>query len=163
MGGRIQFAKLLFEEKHSIILPKSHVSMLVVRSHHRIMKHAGVATMISTLRGQFWIVGLRRMAQKVKRESIACRKQDDVACAQPRAPLPGGRVTRSQPFIVTCIDHAGPLYGSDHPVRKLYVLLFMCAVTRALHLELVDYMSLADTMSALRWFVACRGLYHVFG
>ena len=86
MGGRIQFAKLSFEEKHPIILPKSHVSMLLVRSHHRMMKHAGVATMISTLRCQFWIVGLRRMAKKVKRECIACQKQDAVACAQPRAP-----------------------------------------------------------------------------
>ena len=158
VGGRIQFAKLSFEEKHPIILPKSHVSMLLVRSHHRMMKHAGVATMISTLRCQFWIVGLRRMAKKVKRECIACQKQDAVACAQPRAPLPGDRVTRSPPFSVTGIDHAGPLYGSDHPGRKLYVLLFTCAVTRALHLELVDSMSLADTMLALRRFVARRGL-----
>ena len=158
VGGRIQFAKLSFEEKHPVILPKSHVSMLLVRSHHRMMKHAGVATMISTLRCQFWIVGLRRMAKKVKRECIACQKQDAVACAQPRAPLPGDRVTRSAPFSVTGIDHAGPLYGSDHPGRKLYVLLFTCAVTRALHLELVDSMSLADTMLALRRFVARRGL-----
>ena len=53
MGGRIQFAKLSFEEKHPVILPKSHVSMLLVRSHHRMMKYAGVATMISTLRCHF--------------------------------------------------------------------------------------------------------------
>ena len=158
VGGRIQFAKLSFEEKHPVILPKSHVSMLLVRSHHRMMKHAGVATMISTLRCQFWIVGLRRMVKKVKRECIACQKQDAVACAQPRAALPGDRVTQSAPFSVTGIDHAGPLYGSDHPGRKLYVLLFTCAVTRALHLELVDSMSLADTMLALRRFVARRSL-----
>ena len=67
-------------------------------------------------------------------------------------------MTRSQHLSVTCIDHAGPLYGSDHPGRKLYVLLFTCAVTRALHFELVDSMSLADTMLALRRFVARRGL-----
>ena len=53
VGGRIQFAKLSFEEKHPVILPKSHVSMLLDRSHHRMMKHAGVASMISTLRCQF--------------------------------------------------------------------------------------------------------------
>ena len=36
------------------------------------------------------------------------------------------------------------------------MLLFTCA--RALHLELMDSMSLADTMLALRRFVARRGL-----
>ena len=34
VGGRMQFDKLSYEEKHPIILPKSHVSMLLVRSHH---------------------------------------------------------------------------------------------------------------------------------
>ena len=38
------------------------------------------------------------------------------------------------------------------------MLLFTCAVTRALHLELVDSMSLADTMLSLRRFVGRRGL-----
>ena len=74
------------------------------------------------------------------------------------APLTGDRVTRSPPFSVTGIDHAGPLYCSDYPKKKLYVLLFTCAVTRAVHLELVDSMSLADTMLALRRFFARRGL-----
>ena len=41
------------------------------------------------------------MAKKVKRECIASQKQDAVACAQPRAPLPGDRVTRSAPLSVT--------------------------------------------------------------
>ena len=30
VGGRIQFAKLSFEEKHPIILPKSHVCVNVI-------------------------------------------------------------------------------------------------------------------------------------
>ena len=158
VGGRIQFAKLSFEEKHPIILPKSHLSLLLVRFQHRLLKHAGVATMIATLRCELWVVGLRRLAKQVKRECVDCQKQDSLACAQPMAPLPGDRVTRSPPFSVTGIDHAGPLYCSDYPKKKLYVLLFTCAVTRAVHLELVDSMSLADTMLALRRFFARRGL-----
>ena len=75
VGGRIQLAKSSFEEKHPVILPNSHVSMLLVRSHHRMMIHAGVATMISILRCQFWIVGLRRMAKKVKGECILVRSK----------------------------------------------------------------------------------------
>ena len=82
VSGRIQFAKLSYEEKHPIILPKSHVSTLLVRSHHQMLKHAGVATMIATLRCQFWVVGLRRIAKTVKRECVACQKQEAVACDQ---------------------------------------------------------------------------------
>ena len=81
MVGSNVLSLLSFEGKHPIILPKSRVPMLLVRSHHRMMKHAGVATMISTLRFQFWIICLRRMAKKVKRECIACQKQGAVACA----------------------------------------------------------------------------------
>ena len=81
-----------------------------------------------------------------------------MACDQPMAPLPSDRVRRSPPFNVTGIDHAGPLYCSDFPKRKFYLLLFTCAVIRALHLELVNSMSLADTMLAIRRFVARRGL-----
>ena len=113
VSGRIQFAKLSYEEKHPIILPKSHLSMLLVRSHHQMLKHAGVVTMIATLRCQFWVVVLRRIAKTVKPECVACQKQEAVACDQPMAPLPSDRVTRSPPFNVTGIDHAGPLYCSD--------------------------------------------------
>ena len=56
--GRLEFPKLTYEEKHPIILPKSHLSLLLVRHQHKLLKHAGVATMITSLRGQFWIVGL---------------------------------------------------------------------------------------------------------
>ena len=56
------------------------------------------------------------------------------------------------------MDHAGPLYCSDAPKCKFYVLLFTCAVVRAVHLELVDSLSLSDCMLAVRRFVARRGL-----
>ena len=114
--------------------------------------------MIATLRCQFRVVGLRRIAKTVKRECVACHKQEAVACDQPMASLPSDRVRRSPPFNVTGIDHAGPVYCSDFPKRKFYLLLFTCAVTRALHLELVNSVSLADTMLAIRRFVARRGL-----
>ena len=56
------------------------------------------------------------------------------------------------------MDHAGPLYCCDSGNKKFYVLLFTCAVVRAIHLELVDSMSLKDTMLAIRRFVARCGM-----
>ena len=40
--GRLQFSDLSFNEKHPIILPKSHLSWLLVQFQHCLMKHAGV-------------------------------------------------------------------------------------------------------------------------
>ena len=50
------------------------------------------------------------------------------------------RVTRSQPFQVTGIDYAGPLYvcNANKEVSKVYICLFTCTAIRAVHLELVE-------------------------
>ena len=156
--GRLQFSELSYEEKHPIILPDSHLSLLIVRSQHHRMKHAGVSTMVTALRSSYWIVGLRRLAKRVKRECIPCQKQDARSCCQPMAPLPALRTNRAPPFSVTGLDYAGPLYCADFPGRKFYILLCTCAVVRAVHLELVDTLSLKDFMLAIRRFSARRGL-----
>ena len=74
------------------------------------MKHGGVSAMISALRNTFWIVGVRRIAKRVKKECVSCQKQDTVACGQPMSPLPDVRVNQATPFAVTGLDHAGPVF-----------------------------------------------------
>ncbi|KAJ8032042.1 hypothetical protein HOLleu_25452 [Holothuria leucospilota] len=67
--GRLQLSELSYEEKHPVILPKCHLSLLLVRHQHKLLNHAGVDTLVSTLRSGYWIVGLRRQAKRVK-ESV---------------------------------------------------------------------------------------------
>ena len=121
------------------------------------LKHAGVPALIAHVRASFWIVGLRRLAKQVKRGCIPCQRHDARACERPCAPLPAARVTESPPFSVTGLDYAGPLFCEDRPRKKLYVLLFTCAVVRAVHLELTDSLSLEDFLLAFRRFTARRG------
>ena len=146
-----------------MILPKCHLSLLLVRSQHIRQKHAGVDTMIiCMLRSAYWIVGLRRLAKQVKRECVSCQKQNGLACAQPCGPLPSLRVKDAPPFSVTGLDFAGPLYACDLPGKKFYFLLFTCAVVRAVHVELVDSMSVDDCVMAIRRFCARRGMVNTF-
>ena len=158
VGGRLEFAQMSFEEKHPVILPKCHLSLLLVQFYHTIMKHAGVSSLVAAVRRQYWIVSLRTLAKRVKRECISCQKQDALACDQATAPLPEDRITRAPPFGTTGLDHAGPLFCSDFPKKKFYILLFTCGVIRAVHLELVDSLNVFDTALAFRRFVARRGL-----
>ena len=158
VGGRLQFSELSFEAKHPVILPKGHLAGLLVQEQHQTMHHAGVATMMTAVRSEFWIVGLRTIARRVVRSCVACRRQDAPACSERTAPLPGDRVTRSPPFAVCGVDFAGPVFSVDFPRKKLYICLITCAVTRAVHLELTDSLSLESFVLALRRFAARRGV-----
>lgn len=156
--GRLDLADLTYDEKHPIIIPKGHLAKLFSRFQHVLLKHAGVNTIMSSLRRVYWIVGLRATAKRVKRECHQCQRFDSPACEQPVAPLPKSRVTPAPPFSVIGIDHAGPLFCSDDPSRKFYILLITCAVVRAVHLELVSSLNVEQCVFALRRFISRRGL-----
>lgn len=155
--GRLEYAELCFESKHPIIIPKGHFAKLLIRFQHTFLKHGGVTTVLSTLRANFWICGGRSLVKSVIRECVKCRRHDSRPCTQVSPCLPACRVTATPPFSVTGIDFAGPLFCADHPSKKFYILLFTCAVVRAVHLELTDSMFLVDCMLAIRRFTSRRG------
>ena len=156
--SRLQFSSLSYEEKNPIIIPKGHVAEKLVEFQHKFLKHGGVQSMVTSLRGSYWIVGLRRIAKGVKRNCVPCCRIDALPCNAPVAPLPQLRATEAPPFSITGLDNAGPVYCVDLPGKKLYILLLTCAVVRAVHLELVDSMSTEDFLLGLRRFSARRGL-----
>ncbi|GFW34700.1 integrase catalytic domain-containing protein [Trichonephila clavipes] len=72
------------------------------------------------------------------------------------ASLPAFRVELSAPFSVVGIDFGGFLYTKNE--NKHYIVLFTFAVTRALHLELVNNLTTETFLLALRRFISRRGL-----
>ena len=95
-------------------------------------------------------------------EKLCKEQHHSKACTQPVATLPASRVTPSPPFTVSGLDYAGPFFCVDKPSSKFYILLFTCAVIRAIHLELTDSLSMSDCLLALHRFAARRGLPSVF-
>jgi hypothetical protein len=69
--------------------------------------------------------------------------------------LPSFRTQATRPFQNTGIDHFGPLILRDG--SKVWCLLFTCAVTRAIHLEVVTSLDAKETSLAIRRFIARRG------
>mgnify|MGYP002804534746 CR=1 FL=1 len=84
--------------------------------------------------------------------------------ATPKTPrLATCRVREEQPSSNTGIDFAGPVYVknssfNDRQLYKVYIALFTCASTRALHLQLVGKTSAATFLQAFRRFTSRRGL-----
>ncbi|GFW81170.1 integrase catalytic domain-containing protein [Trichonephila clavipes] len=84
---------------------------------------------------------------------LVCKKYS----AKPADQLPRDRITQSPPFQIVGIDFTGAILVKDNQgTRKSYVSLFTCAVTRAVHLELVSDMSTKCFLLALRRFLSRR-------
>ncbi|GFY38284.1 uncharacterized protein TNIN_268911 [Trichonephila inaurata madagascariensis] len=74
------------------------------------------------------------------------------------APLLSDRIEQSPPFAVTGLDFAGPIHIKISK-EKFYILLCTCAVTRALHFELVTSLTTEAFFLVFRRFISRLGLY----
>lgn len=156
MGGRLQHSDFTYREKHPWILPNKHryTEMLAQYQHEKIM-HADV-------RDRYWILRARKIVRRVVSRCTLCKGFKARAGQQTTAPLPKDRVTESPPFKVTGVDFAGPLYvKAQGSLKKSYIALFTCAVTRAIHLELVSDQSTENFLLAFKRFISRRGLCKV--
>ena len=162
--GRINNANLLASEKNPVLLPSTHpfVKLLVIDAHYR-MKHGGVNSTLVALREQYWILRGRQVVKTIVRSCIICRKLEGLPYSSQASPdLPACRVSDNPSFSHTGLDFAGPVYFREShgagDSAKAYICLFMCASTRAVHLELTRGMSVDAFILAFRRFVGRRGL-----
>lgn len=162
VGGRLHFSALTMEERHPIILDGDHhfTQLLILQTHIRL-HHLGVRIVLSELRTTFWIIRARQTIKKIIHRCLPCKMANNMTAQELEAPLPSDRVTPGRPFDVTGIDFAGPLYSrTNHITKKCYIVLFTCATTRALHLELSGDMTTDKFLLALQRFIGRRGIPH---
>ena len=82
--------------------------------------------------------------------------------ATPLSNLPSYRVSSEYAFQSTGIDYAGPLfvksiYGNNADLHKCYILLFTCATTRGVHLELTPDMTAPTLIRGIQRFLCRKG------
>ena len=141
--GRIEHADLTESARRPVLLPKhERFTHLVVESIHKQNLHCGVSQTLSQIRYKYWIPQGRSVVRSVLGSCLTCRHYEGGPYKMPSMPpLPGIRVKEARPFMRTGLDYLGPLYikTSDNS-KKVWICLFTCLVTRALHLELVSDM-----------------------
>lgn len=104
----------------------------------------------------------KQIVKKVVSQCTLCKRFKVKARQQTTAPLPKDRITEPPPFEVKGVDFAGPLYvKAQGSIKKSYITLFTCAVTRAIHFELVSDQSTENFLLALKRFTSRRGLCKV--
>jgi len=75
-------------------------------------------------------------------------------------PLPTSRVSASLTFSFTGLDYLGPVYvknKGESETSKMWICLFTCLCTRAIHLELIEDLTAEQFLMCFQRFIARRG------
>ena len=159
--GRLGNAEISLFAAYPKLLPKNHAyTNLVVLHKHKMILHQGVKHTLTNIRQEYWIPCGRQLVKKLLNRCVICKKWCGKGFQVPEAaPLPEMRLKDGVPFHYTGTDFCGPLYvrREKNMSDKCYICIFTCAVTRAIHLEIVEDLTTQTFLLALRRFIACRG------
>ncbi|KAL0850467.1 hypothetical protein ABMA28_012265 [Loxostege sticticalis] len=164
VGGRLNNAPISYAKQHPIILPKdSDITVLIIRNEHLRLLHAGQKLVLSSLRQRFWIVDGLRTVKKILHKCVTCFRMKAAATTQLMGSLPADRVTACRPFQKIGTDFAGPVAVKNSRIRKPvigkgYIVLFVCFVTKAIHLELASDLTTDAFLACFKRFISRRNL-----
>lgn len=164
VGGRLSNSPLERSVKHPILLPKNHhVVSILIDYYHKMYLHCGPQQLQSILSIKFWIISARSIIRSRVFHCIVCHKNKPRMCSNLMGNLPATRVTPSRPFLVCGVDYAGPINIKIHTLRraqlvKVYLCLFICFSTKAVHIEVVVDLTSEAFVAALTRFISRRGM-----
>ena len=172
VGTRLKNAPISETTKEPALIPKNcHFTALVIWRVHLRLNHASVGQTLAELRQFYWIPQARQIIRSVLRSCVKCR----LISASPypildAPPLPEFRVKGTDCFQCTGVDFAGPLVIGTLSTtvrkrknivvpqkdldRKVWLVIFTCAVSRNVHAEVLDGMMVVDLMHGIRRFVS---------
>lgn len=163
VGGRIYQGNFNNSKKHPIILPPSHtLSKLIVQNEHIRLLHCGATMLLTSLRERYWPISGKNLVKHVIRCCVTCFRNKPTTLQPVMGPLPKVRLQQAPPFYNCGVDYAGPILiktkkGRGARLIKSYICVFICLVTKAIHLELVSALSTEEFLSAFRRFISRRG------
>lgn len=163
VGGRLQNSSLTYNVKHPILLAKSNpLSRLIILDSHEKTLHGGVTLTMSYVNRKFWIISGNQVAKSIVQRCVTCFKYAAKTSQQIMGNLPHVRLNVSRPFKHSGVDYAGPITIKTSSLRsssttKGYICLFVCMVTKAIHLEAVSNLTTNAFLAAFRRFVSRRG------
>ena len=122
--------------------------------------HTGVTKTLAKSRSKYWIIRGGRLSRKIRRECYRCRILDKEIIGQLMGPLPESRLTQALVFNVTSMDLFGPLSIKDTVKKrvqmKVWGVIFTCAATRAISLDVTESYSTDSILQTIRKFVTIR-------
>ena len=123
------------------------------------MNHGGVKETLVELRSEYWVPKGRHLVKKTLHQCVICKKLEGLPYkASKRADLPEIRVTDVPAFTHVGVDFTGLLFTkTTRGTAKTYICLFICATSRAIHLERLSDLSSEAFIRGLQRFAGRRG------
>ena len=151
-AGRIHNASVASDTRFPVLLPhRHHLTELLVRYCHARVIHSEVQSTVVFIRPNVWSPHIRQYVKTILRKYVTCRKVMRKPYPKPcPPPLPEDRLRDALPFTITGLDFSGTSYVEDQRNSEVYICVFTCATTSALHLEIVSNMSAETFMLAFR-------------
>lgn len=160
VGGRLQNARLPYAQRFPVVLaPSSALTRLTILDAHLKGLHAGPQALLSSLNETYWILSARSTVRSVLHKCMTCFRLRPKNLQQIMGNLPSVRVNPGRAFLNVGVDYGGPfsIKLSRNKTTKAYLCLFVCLVTRAIHLELASDLTTTAFLNALKRFIARRG------
>lgn len=162
VGGRIQESNTSDEFKSPILMPKHTLTNVLIHDTHLETLHGQTQLVLNSLRTKYWIPKGRALVSATINKCQRCHRFKQASGNQLMGNLPKVRILPAPPFASTGIDYAGPFLtklstGRTTKSVKTYIAVFVCMVTKAMHLELVTGLTTDAFLAAYRRFTARRG------
>ena len=159
--GRINKSDLNVET-HSILLAQAKYALLrlLITRIHVMNSHSPVLPTLTLLRQNFWVPHCRPLVSLLNKNCVTCRKLRPRAYqVPPLPPLLKERTRYERPFQTVGVDNTGAftVLMEDGSESQLYIPIFVCATTRAVHLEVSPTLTTRDFLLAFRRFCAIYG------
>jgi hypothetical protein len=166
VGGRLENSQLSYASKHPILLSsKGKLTEIIIRYYHEKYFHLGPQHLLFQVRQKYWPIHGKNLCKKIVHNCVICFKANPKMCSQKMGNLPQQRVTPDKVFNTTGIDLCGPFliknkFQRKGPEIKVYVCIFICLVTKAIHLEIIGDLTSEALINTLKRFISRRGKCH---
>ena len=145
-----------------LVSGRSTLAKLLIIDAHEKAKHTRVNSTLYQLRNSgIWLTSPRAAVAKTLKNCLICRNFDASNFSKPPAPeLPTSRTAHLVPFTSVGMDYTGAFTVRDFSGNKIkvYILLFTCMTTRAIHLEVVPDMTVCEFIRAFVRFTSLFGI-----
>ena len=127
--------------QHPVFIPREcKLAETLIEEAHIQTIRGGVTLTMAKIRSKYWVPTLRQLVKRVLRICYGCKKFHVKSYPVPQKMLLAADCTNLDlPFKIIGTDYAGPFLckSKGKKERKVYLLLFTCSLSRAIHLEML--------------------------
>jgi hypothetical protein len=165
INSRVQYKGERFSPQFVPLIPRNHAITKAYLMHiHEEFKHIHIETQIAFIRHHYWIPQLRAALKSTQIHCNYCNLMRAKPLSPKMAPLPDFRTNPvGKPFETTGLDCMGPFVIMNHNrPKKVWVLIFVCMLTRFIHLRILDSLESIKVLEAIVEFWTTLGPTKLF-